>query len=193
MAKQKGSSRQASSKISSTKPAPTSTARAATKSSIFRSLFPDPHLQLSLYASVIQGFDSQHLRIHDTATGRLLCDHRVGSKAIVNCLDWGCPDKNHRDRRHQGSNRKRKRHGGINGIKTVEPSMDAVVAMGTSQSEISIFSVNQAKIVGTLTGVHTQGIKDFKFVKAGTQFEGWSLDGGGRIIQWDLRHHTSVR
>ena len=70
---------------------------------------------------------------------------------------------------------------------------NVVVALGTSDSEVHMFSPAEAKIMGSLTEAHTQGIRDFKFAKNGVHAEGWSLGGEGRLMQWDLRKNKVIR
>src|SRR4051794_22867175 len=153
----KKTSRGAISKTSSTTaPAMSSaTSNGNQKSSILKSPFSPSRLQLSLFASVIQGFESQHLRIHDTNTGRLRCEHAAGVSRKITSLDWGYYGTTYRDQHSQSSKKKRKR----------DPTNAAsvVVAFGTSQSEICMFSPSEAKVVGKLSGPHEQGVKDFKF------------------------------
>jgi U3 small nucleolar RNA-associated protein 5 len=188
-------SRSSASHISSaTAPASSSTTQTGSKSSILRSLFCPSQLQLSLFASVIQGLDSQHLRIHDTATGRLrFPEYATAPKATINCLDWGYYGENKRDRHHQESKKKRKRSEQANGTKSEEPAGDVVVAFGTSESKVHMYSVTEGKILGVLEGEHTQGIRDFKFTSAGTSGEGWSVGGDGKVIRWDLRKGKVLR
>lgn len=164
-----------------------STASCATKksqkSSISKSAFAPSHLQLSLFASVIQGFESQHLRIHDTTTGRLRCEHAAAARARITSLAWGYYGTSYREVQ-ESSNRKRKRDQDAGG--------HAVVAYGLSTSEICIFSPTQSKIVGKLSGVHEQGIKDFQFV-VDDQSQGWSIGGDGKLVQWDVASNKAVR
>lgn len=182
------------SKVSSiANPAASSNTQSSSKSSILRSCFCPSRFQLSLFASVIQGFDAHHLRIHDTDTGRLRCEHPIGSKASITCLDWGYYGENHRDRHHQESRKKRKRSDLANGDVLKDQTMNVVVAIGTSESEVHMFSPAEAKTVGFLREAHTQGIRDFKFTDSGTHAEGWSLGGDGRLVQWDLRKNTVLR
>ena len=70
---------------------------------------------------------------------------------------------------------------------------NVVVALGTSDSEVHMFSPAEAKIMGSLSEAHTQGIRDFKFTDNGVQAEGWSLGGEGRLMQWDLRKNKVIR
>lgn len=171
--------------------AASATTKTDQKSAIFHSLFSPSQFQLSLFASVIQGLDGQHLRIHDTNTGRLRYEHAIASKATINCLDWGHYGENHPDRRHQESNKKRKRSAQAN--RPVADSRSIVLAFGTSDSEIFMFSPTETKIVGILKGEHTHGIKDFRFVDAGKDGTGWSIGGDGKLVHWDLRKGQSIR
>ena len=182
------------SNISSTaNPAASSIVQSGAKSSILKSSFCPSLLQLSLFASIIQGLDSQHLRIHDTTTGRLRCEHTIGSKATVTCLDWGYYGENHSDRQHQESNKKRKRNELANGNTPNERARGVAIAFGTTDSEIHIFSPAEARVLGTLKGAHTQGIRDFKFADHGLQNEGWSIGGDGKLVQWDLKKGKAMR
>lgn len=171
--------------------ASSATTKTTQKSSIFRSLFSPSQYQLSLFASVIQGLDGQHLRIHDINTGRLRCEHAITSKATINCLDWGHYGENQPNRHHQESSKKRKRSAHADGQ---SPNQNSVVlAFGTSDSEICMFSPTESKLVGTLKGEHTQGIRDFKFVDAGLQGHAWSIGGDGKLVQWDLSKGQGMR
>ena len=167
-----------------TSPAVSALTQATQKSSILRSAFAPSRLQLSLFASVIQGFDSQHLRIHDTSTGRLRCEHAAGPGTRITSLDWGYYGTTYRDHQEQSSKKKRKRN--------TDNAGSAVVAFGTSQSEISMFSPSAAKIVGKLSGAHERGVKDFRFY--GEDYSGgWSIGGDGKLVQWDLRTEQAIR
>ena len=188
-------SRSAASKISSAAAlSASSTTQSASKSSILRSLFSPSQFQLSLFASVVQGLDSQNLRIHDTSTGRLrFPEHPATPKATINCLDWGYYGENHRDRQHSESKKKRKRSDWVNGSRLDDLAGDLVVAFGTSESKIHMYSVTEGKVVGVLEGGHTQGIRDFKFTDSGISGEGWSIGGDGKAVRWDLRKGRAIR
>ncbi len=186
----KKSSRGPQSQISSaTSLATASNTQAANKSSIFRSSFSPSYFQLALFASVIQGFDSQHVRIHDTLSGRLRCDHAIGSKASITALDWGYYGAKHGDLDQSLFKKKRKRGQEVNG----ETRTNVVLALGTSHSVIQMFSPTENKVVGTLQGAHTGGIKDFKFTHHKASAEAWSLGGDGKLVQWDMRTGLSTR
>ncbi|KAL4979147.1 Dip2/Utp12 family-domain-containing protein [Aspergillus desertorum] len=149
------------------------------KSSILRAAFAPSDYQLALFASVIQGLEGQNLRIHDTNTGRLQCEHVLGPKELVTSLDWG-----HYGGRRDQSKKKRKRPSDINGTAELDQG-DVVVAFGTNTSDIRMYSPAEDKIVGTLAGGHTGGVKDFKFTADRPQ-EGWSIGGDNKLVQWDL-------
>ncbi|MCJ1408065.1 Small subunit (SSU) processome component [Ptychographa xylographoides] len=182
---------QAVSKTSSAAaPATSASTRNADQSSVLRSAFAPSQFQLSLFASVIQGLDSQQLRIHDTTTGLLKCDHTVGSRSRINCLTWGNYGSLGAESYQPPSKKKRKISDQANGSTN---QSDVVVALGTSTSEIQFLSPVEGTIVGRLRDGHTQGIHDFKFVNDGTSSLGWSLGGDGKMIQWNIRSETIVK
>lgn len=196
----KKSSHAAVSKVSSSAaPATSSSTQSATNSSILRSAFSPSTYQLSLFASVIQGLDCQHLRIHDTDTGRLRCEHSVAPKATISCLDWGYYPSKHQDDHEQSSKKKRKRSEPANGINGRVDDSDVCVAFGTSgpNSSIRMFSPLEGRIVGELKGVqaeHARGVRDFKFTSNRPSAGGWSLgNGDGKLVQWDLRKGIRLR
>ena len=193
MGKQKAPKAVASKVSSLANPAASSNTRTAIQSSILRSSFSPSQFQLSLFASVIQGLDGQHLRIHDINTGRLRCEHTINSKASITCLDWGFYGENNRDRHHEQSRKKRKRGDLVNGNLLKDQTGNVIVAVGTSDSEVHMFSPAEAKIVGSLREAHTQGIRDFRFSDNGIHGEGWSIGGDGRLVQWDLRKNRVLR
>ncbi|GLA40420.1 small subunit (SSU) processome component [Aspergillus niger] len=153
------------------------------KSSILKASFAPSEYQLALFASVIQGLDAQHLRIHDTNTGRLQCEHVLGPKETVTSLDWGYYSSTKKERDQQ-SKKKRKRPSDVNGNGFDQG--DVVVAIGTSASEIRMYSPVEDKIVGTLANGHEKGIRDFKFTSGRPGQEGWSIGGDNKLVQWDL-------
>lgn len=182
----KKSSRPPASKTASAaKPAAEAATVAGQKSSILRAAFSPSEYQLALFASVIQGLDSQHLRIHDIHTGALQCEHAVAPKESITSLDWGFL---HSQRDQQ--NKKRKRKSGVNGA---ADDKSAVVAFGTSSSDIRMFSPAEDKVLYTLAGVHDGGIKDFKFTVGQSTSHGWSIGGDNRLVQWDLLTRQSIR
>lgn len=184
---------------SSAAPATASSTQSATSSSILRSAFSPSTHQLSLFASVIQGLDSQHLRIHDTDTGHLRCEHTVASKGTISCLDWGYHSSKPQDGHEQSSKKKRKRNEPANGLNGQVGNSDICLAFGTSGSDSSVtmFSPHEGRIVGELKGVqseHARGVRDFKFTSGQAVAEGWSLgNGDGKLVQWDLQQGSRLR
>lgn len=161
------------------------------KSSILKSAFAPCAYQLDLFASVIQAFDCQHLRIHDFNNGRLQCNHRLGAGTRINSLDWGFYGPDFRDQNEQKPKRKRKRdHESREFI--AANAKNAVVALGTSNSDVQMFSPAKGKVVGKLSGIHERGVNDFRFV-SGDCLWGWSIGGDGRVAQWNLKSNQAVR
>lgn len=181
----KKSSRQPASKTSSAAaPAASAGTAAGSRSSILRAAFSPSEYQLALFASVIQGLDSQHLRIHDIHTGALQCEHAVAPRESITSLDWGYFPSG---RDSNTPKKKRKRNS------NVHEHGDAVVAFGTSSSDIRMYSPEEDKILGTLTGAHDGGIRDFKFTAGKSAEQGWSIGGDQKLVQWDLRTGQSIR
>ncbi|KAL4887076.1 Dip2/Utp12 family-domain-containing protein [Aspergillus karnatakaensis] len=176
----KSSQKPASKGSSATALAVADSTNTGNKSSILKASFAPSDYQLALFASVIHGLDGQTLRIHDTNTGRLQCEHVLGPKELVTSLDWG-----HYAGRRDQSKKKRKRHSDVNGTNDGLDQGDVVVAFGTNTSDIRIYSPTEDVIVATLTGGHVGGVKDFKFTADRPQ-EGWSIGGDNKLIQWDL-------
>lgn len=189
----KKSSRRPVSRISSAaSPAVSAATQTVQKSSVLRSAFSPSKFQLALFASVIQGLDSQHLRIHDINSGRLQCEHAINSKANINSLDWGYYSKA-REHHSPQSKRKRKRQQDVNGLTEEEDGQAFVVAFGTSESNVQMYCPAEDKIVGTLSGGHDRGVRDFKFTDQKPTVDGWSIGGDGKLVQWDLRNGRSLR
>ncbi|KAL8654568.1 MAG: hypothetical protein Q9226_003384 [Calogaya cf. arnoldii] len=187
-------SRKSSSKVAAAAaPAASAITQSTGKSSILRSSFAPSFFQLALFASVIQGFDSQQIRFHDTNTGRLRCEHAIAPKATFNCLDWGYYGEAYQEHQPKESKKKRKRTEQVNGNENNTHAEDVVLAFGTSESEIHMFSPTSAKTVGILKDVHSQGIRDFRFVDAGKSSSAWSIGGDRKLVQWDLRKGKSTK
>lgn len=179
----KKSSHRPASKISSAAD-PAVSAQNVRGSSILLSTFTPSNFQLSLFASVIQAFDSQHLRVHDADTGRLKCDHALAAGQRIHSLDWARHGSSKSDQHETSHNSKRKRNK-PNGASLIDHRGSAVLALGTSESEVQIFSVDDSKVVSTLTGGHDKGVRNFKFTTDKAS-EGWSIGGDGRLVQWDI-------
>lgn len=178
---------------SATNPSASSATTTTSTSSILRSSFAPSHFQLRLFASVIQGLDSQHLRIHDITTGRLQCEHAIASRASITCFDWGYRTRESSDGHVLESKKKRKRKESSNGNSSSGNARDIVLAFGTSDSQIFLFSSKEAKIVGVLKEGHTQGVRDFKFIDDGLQDRGWSAGGDGTLVEWGIKAGKTLR
>lgn len=190
MGKQKAPKNVSSNVSSTANPAASSTTRTAHNSAILKSSFAPFRLGSPFFASVIQGLDSQCLRIHDVTTGRLLCEHGLISRASVTCLDWGYyagGSASHEEQ--QPKKKKRKRSSQPNGP---PPSQDIVLAYGTNLSEIQIYSPKESKVLATLKDVHSGGIRDFRFINDGRDGEAYSAAGDGKLVRWDLKQGTAI-
>lgn len=155
----------------------------ANKPSILKSAFAPSYLQLHLFASVIQSFNSQLLRIHDTTNNHLRQQHSIQHGTNITCLDWGYYGPGYREGR-SSSKKKRKRDGSA--------QENVVVAYGTSQAEICMYSPTEGKLVGTLKGGHEKDIRDFKFLEH-DGLQAWSIGGDGKLVHWDLMNDRPVR
>ncbi|GBF61821.1 U3 small nucleolar RNA-associated protein [Trichophyton mentagrophytes] len=189
----KSSSRAVSRVSSAAAPSAASATVTVKKSSIIRSAFSPSEFQLALFASVIQGLDAHHIRIHSASSGRLQCEHAVNPKESVTSLDWGYYGE--ASRGDQPMKKRRKRHSGANGIaaETEDDAGAIVVAFGTNTSEIRMYCPSEDKVTGVLTGGHEKGIRDFKFTPKKPAQEGWSIGGDGKLVQWNLRKGSIVR
>ena len=170
-------------------PTASSTTHTANQSSILRSSFAPSRLGAPFFASVIQGFDSQHLRIHDTTSGRLHCEHPVNSRTLITCLDWGYLGQSGAGQQQQESLKKRKRSKLINGVSSAK---NVVLAYGTSRSEIQIYSPTESHVLRVLKDAHSGGIRDFKFVNDGHESKAYSIGGDGKLVQWDLKTQRAI-
>ncbi|KIX05306.1 uncharacterized protein Z518_06178 [Rhinocladiella mackenziei CBS 650.93] len=181
------SSSTAVSKVSSTStPAvsASSTTVSAPKSALLKCAFAPSQFQLHLFALVIQSFDTQQLRIHDTNTGRLRCQHSAAPGSKITCLDWGFYGSAYREQQQESSKKKRKRDQSNN--------EGVVIAYGTSTSEVRIFSPTEGKLLATLSGAHERSVKDFKFDSSDYK-QGWSIGEDARLVQWDLVQNRHTR
>jgi U3 small nucleolar RNA-associated protein 5 len=152
-----------------------STATSTPKSSLLKSSFAPSRFQLRLFASVIQSFDSEHLRIHDTNNSRIRCVHKAKPHAKINCLEWG---------RYPQSKSKSSSQKSSQGSRP-PASGEVVVAYGTSDAEICLFSPPENKVVATLVGAHERGVCDVKFSEHSPE-ELWSIGEDSTLVQWNL-------
>ena len=151
------------------------------------SAFSPPALHLSLFASVVLGLDAYRLRIHDTNTGRLRCEHVFEQGISVNSLVWGLlPSKDKKSAR-----KKRKRLSNGNGSSKDEPK-SAVVAAATSRGHVVLFSPSEGAVVGVLEGEHTAAVSHFVFSKE-EEGRGWSCGVDAKLVEWDIGRKLSIR
>ena len=68
-----------------------------------------------------------------------------------------------------------------------------VIAYGTSDSAIHLFSIAEARVLQSLSDSHTHGVRDFRFKEYGLKGEGWSIGGDAKLVQWDLKKGRAVR
>ena len=168
-------------------PAASSKTHIPNQSSILRSSFAPSSFGVPLFASTIQGFDSQRLRIHDTTSGRLRCEHSVTPQTVITCLDWGYFGESRANQQQQVERKKRKRSSQLNGVTSAK---NIVLAYGTNLSEIQIYSPTESKVLGVLKDGHSGGIRDFKFQDEGRERRVYSVGGDGKMVQWDLNNQT---
>ena len=173
-------------------PSTSASTQISSKSSILRSLFSPPEIPGCYFASVIQGIDSQHLRIHDATSGLLRCEHAIETKLIITSLDWGYYDFQPSEKERAESRKKRKRSTNSSEEASHQLQGEVVIAFGTSDSYVQFLSIS-GKVLGTLRNVHTQGIRDFKFVGLGRTGKGWSVGGEGKLVQWNVKEGKCIR
>jgi U3 small nucleolar RNA-associated protein 5 len=180
----------ATSNISSKASLSTSAAPKSASSSILRSAFSPSRFQLSLFASVIQGLESEQLRLHDTVSGALKHEHVVPRGSHITCLDWGFYGSAYRIGDEHPSKKRKKTNELANGV---SDNATEVIAFGTSTSDIHFYSPSASRIVTTLVGGQLQGIVDFKFVNSGVDSDAWSLSGDGQLIQWNTKKASKLK
>lgn len=160
----------------------------STSSTLLTSAFSPPYLHLGLFASTILGLDAHRLRIHDTTTARLRCEHTFEKGVSVNSLAWGSlPAVDDR----KGAKKKRKRVSATNGE---DPAgLTAIVAIATSKGTVLLFSPSEGAVVGTLEGGHIGEVRQFVFSGEAEEGKGWSCGVDGKLVEWDLRRKISMR
>ena len=156
-------------------PKSTSTKTTAQKSSILKSSFAPSRFQLRLFASVIQSFDSQQLRIHDTTTGRLRSQHTAKPGCRITCLDWG-----HARSPQKGGQKPKSRK-----------KDDIMLAYGTSTSDVCLFSPTEGRVLAELSGQHERGVLDLKFAEDTNDL--WSIGGDGKLVQWNIETKKALQ
>jgi U3 small nucleolar RNA-associated protein 5 len=149
------------------------------------SAFSPPAQRLNLYASVVLGLDAYRLRIHDTNTGRLRCEHSFEKGLQINSLSWGAlPPKD-----KKSAKKKRKRLS--NGTSEEEDAKNAVVAAATNKGTVILFSPSEGAVVGVLEGEHVAGVRFFVFSEE--EGRGWSCGQDAKLVEWDIARKISLR
>ncbi|KAA8895649.1 Dip2/Utp12 family-domain-containing protein [Sphaerosporella brunnea] len=158
---------------------------ASSSAVITASAFSPPALRLSLYASVALGLDAYRLRIHDTNTGRLRCEHSFEKGLQINSLSWGSlPPK-------EKKSAKKKRKKLSNGADAAEETAkNAVVAAATNKGTIILFSPSEGAVVGVLEGEHVAGVQCFVFSEE--EGRGWSCGQDAKLVEWHIARKNSL-
>lgn len=160
---------------------------AAPSAALTASAFSPPDPRLSLFASVVRGLDAYRLRIHDTNTGRLRCEHTFEKGVSINSLSWGSLSS--KDKKSTKKKRKRLSNGA--GASAEEDAKNAVVAAATNRGTVILFSPNEGAVVGILEGEHVSGIQFFVFSEE--EGRGWSCGQDGKLVEWDTSRKISLR
>ncbi|KAF8454507.1 WD40-repeat-containing domain protein [Terfezia claveryi] len=162
----------------------------ATSSTILSSSFSPSHLRLSLFASMVFGLDAQRLRIHDTTTGRLRCEHVFDKGAVCNSIAWSILPAV--DLKDDGKTKKKKRKRMSTSMgDSSEHDGTAVLALGMNKGNILLYSPTEGTLVGSLDAAHTGEVTSFKF--SDSPGRGWSCGTDGKLVEWDLRRKTTLR
>lgn len=161
----------------------TTTTTTSASSAILKSSFAPTYLQLHLFASVIQSFESQQLRIHDISNGRLRQQHAAPAGINMTCLDWGRYGQSYREKRNSNKKKRKRVH---------DTQEDVVVAYGTSSSTICMYSPAEDKVVGILKAGHEREIKDFRFLPS-DNLQAWSVGADSKLVQWNLDTDQPIR
>ena len=181
------------SKISSAAaPSTSASTKNSNKSSILRSLFSPAGLPGCFYASVIQGIESQHIRIHDATSGLLRCEHAIKPKTVIRSLDWGLYGHGSKDKQHAERRRKRKRSESGHDESSGQAGSGVALAFTTSDFQVQFLSIG-GSIEGSLRGDPLENVQDFRFQDLGRESRGWTLGAGGKIAQWNLQDGKCIR
>ena len=154
------------------------------KSSISKSSFCPSSFQLALLRPSSKVSSPNSYGSTRTSSGRLRSYHNALPGSRITCLDWGYYGSAEGERQNGENQRKRKR--------TADKSEAAVLAYGTSTSEICLFSISEGSVVAKLENGHERGVSDFKFAPYDYS-EAWSVGGDGNLIQWDIPSQNAKR
>ncbi|RPA87200.1 NUC189-domain-containing protein [Ascobolus immersus RN42] len=158
----------------------------STASSIKRASFSPSNLRLDLFASLIDGIDSQRLRIHDASTGRLRCEYAFEKGLTCNSIAWNTVGGD--DGKKQ--RKKRKRTGDeLNDT----ASGKALVALAVSNGNILLYSPGDNELVGTLANGHVGAAYDFAFSTDIESTTAWSCGADGKLVEWNWKSQEILR
>ncbi|ANB12903.1 Utp5p [Sugiyamaella lignohabitans] len=137
-----------------------------------------------ILASVIPSLDIHKLRIHNVSAssneGSQISEHSFDRGVTVQCLKWISLSKNQ-------PKKKRKRVSGVdNSTNSLE---DSLVALGTNNGSILLFSPATGSVVNTLTGGHSLPITGLS--TSSTLL--LSCDSNGTICEWNINKKSLLR
>ncbi|KAF9903240.1 WD repeat-containing protein 43 [Linnemannia zychae] len=123
------------------------------------------------YCIITPGADRYRLRVFDTATGNLKNDYEEKEgDGKWTCVRWG----------HISEVASKQRRNGP----SAAGNRSAVLALGHTNGQISIYSLAHGQVLHQLSGSHTGKVNDFCFSANGTR--GFSAGEDGLICEWDI-------
>ncbi|KAJ3184738.1 hypothetical protein HDU87_004143 [Geranomyces variabilis] len=148
------------------------------------------------FAVAAQGVDAFRLRIWDTRTSQLTMEHAAPAGLTCTTLAWGVIAGDVAQANAEaGDAKKKRRRSGAPAAAAAAAAAGAtaagastgqkVLAIGLSNGEVQLFSLAHAKVIRTLTGVHSAGVTDFAFAADGVRGFSGGLDG--LAVEWDVR------
>ncbi|CAG8648443.1 4605_t:CDS:10 [Funneliformis caledonium] len=149
------------------------------------------------FALVTPGVDRHRMRIFDTHTGKVNNDFFSEAEEKFNCLTWG----KLYERDLNGKVVSRMRHVNCGDADTPSPNKKKkplpknkqsikVVALGSQNGTIVIYSTIHGSAIKTLSGSHTSPVNDFVFTKDGKR--GYSCGEDMNIVEWDIDNEKVI-
>ncbi|CAI2181067.1 2791_t:CDS:10 [Funneliformis geosporum] len=149
------------------------------------------------FALVTPGVDRHRMRIFDTHTGKVNNDFFSEVEEKFNCLTWG----KLYERDLNGKVVSRMRHVHCGDADTPSPNKKKkplpkskqsikVVALGSQNGTIVIYSTIHGSAIKTLSGSHTSPVNDFVFTKDGKR--GYSCGEDMKIVEWDIDNEKVI-
>lgn len=135
------------------------------------------HPALPLFASAILSLDSWHIRVIDPNTSSSRNDYTLESGLTCRCLAWGTVSHS---RNSEKSKKKRK---------IDQRAEEGILAAGTSDGSIHIYSPSEDDKVVKLDGGHTGEVTSLCFTDSSI----WSAGTDGKAIEWDINTHTILQ